>query len=427
MSIQQQDILTGEDFKLRSTLIRIGAGLAALMVAAPSLAQDLTFWSWRQEDRAQYEQFIDTFEAANPGITIKFETFEAANYNTILSTALAGGTGPDVMMVRAYGGLENVATAGYLEPLTVEAIPALANFAPAALAAETVRADQKLYAVPFASQTQLVIYNKKIFDDNGLSEPQTWDEFLALSQKLKDAGIMPFANGTATAWQNETVTFDFTSSLMGKAFVDEIVAGTTDFTDERFTGALAALKDLSQYFPDGFIGLDYPSAQQLFSSGMAAMFGGGSYELTTFKTQNPDIELGVFAAPGRTAEDEKLVGLYFDGGYAANAAGANKEAAMKFLNYLASQEFGQAFANQLNNISTVPGVTFDNPLLAEVAELNKSAIPYLFLVRFRFGEPSGSVLVQQEVQKLFAGETTPEEAGKAVTDGLKAWYAPFQD
>ncbi|MDF2798094.1 MAG: extracellular solute-binding protein [Devosia sp.] len=410
-----------------STIIRIGAALAAMSVAAPAMAQDLTFWSWRQEDRAQYEQFIDTFEAANPGITVTLETFEATNYNTILATALAGGSGPDLMMVRAYGGLESIAVPGYLEPLTTETVPALADYTPEALAAETVRADGKVYAVPFASQTQLVIYNKKIFDDAGLSEPQTWDEFMALSQKLKDSGIIPIANGTATAWQNETVTFDFVSSLMGKDFVADIMSGETDFTDERFTSALAALKDLSQYFPDGFIGLDYASAQQLFSSGMAAMFGGGSYELATFRAQNPDLELGVFAAPGRTAEDEKLVALYFDGGYAANAAGANKEAALKFINYLASTEFGQAFADNLNNISTAPGVTFQDPLLAEVAELNATSIPYLFLVNFRYGEPSGSVLIQSEVQKLFAGETTPEAAGQAITDGLKVWYEPFQD
>jgi raffinose/stachyose/melibiose transport system substrate-binding protein len=112
---------------MNNRLIRIGTALAAVLIAAPALAQDLTFWSWRQEDRAAYEQFIDTFEAANPGITVKFETFEAANYNTILATALAGGTGPDLMMVRAYGGLENVASAGYLEPLTTETVPALAS------------------------------------------------------------------------------------------------------------------------------------------------------------------------------------------------------------------------------------------------------------------------------------------------------------
>lgn len=402
--------------------------LGVSAIALPAFAQELSFWSWRQEDRAAYEQFIDTFEAANPGITVNFQTFEAANYNTILSTALAGGTGPDVMMVRAYGGLENVAAAGYLEPLSTETIPALADFAAPALAAESVRADGTLYAVPFASQTQLVIYNKAIFDANGIEEPQTWADLEALSQKLKDAGVIPFANGTATAWQNETVTFGLGSSLMGKDFYEGLMSGDTDFTDERFTNAIGQVAELAaDYFPDGFIGLDYPSAQQLFSSGMAAMFVGGSYELANFRSQNPSIELGMFASPGETAEDDKLVGLYFDGGYAANATGANKEAAITFLNYLASLEFGQAFANTLNNISTVPGVTFDNPLLAEVAELNQSSIPYLMLAHFRYGEPSGSVLIQGEMQKLFAGETNPEAIGEALTTGLSAWYEPFKN
>lgn len=412
---------------MKSNLIRIGAALSAVLIAAPALAQELTFWSWRQEDRAAYEQFIDTFEAANPGITVKFETFEAANYNTILSTALAGGTGPDVMMVRAYGGLENVASAGYLEPLSTDNVPALADFAKPALTAESMRSDGKIYAVPFASQTQLVIYNKAIFDANGIAEPQTWDELIAASEKLKAAGVIPFANGTATAWQNETVTFGLGSTLMGKGFYNDLMDGKADFTDTRFTGALGAVAEVAaKYFPEGFIGLDYPSAQQLFSSGMAGMFIGGSYELANFKNQNADIELGMFAAPGKAAEDEKLVGLYFDGGYAANAAGANKEASIKFLNFLASKEFGQAFANTLNNISTVPGVTFDNPLLAEVNELNQHAIPYLMLAHFRYGEPSGSVLIQGEMQKLFGGQTTPEAIGKALTEGLAAWYEPFK-
>src|SRR5215217_5440195 len=195
-----QDV-SREGNTMKKTLIRSGAVLGAVLVAAPAFAQDLTFWSWRQEDRAAYEEFIDTFEAANPGITVKFETFEAANYNTILSTALAGGVGPDVMMVRAYGGMENVASAGYLEALTTESVPALADFAAPAIAAESMRADGTIYAVPFASQTQLVIYNKALFDANGLEEPQTWDELKAASQTLKDAGVIPFANGTATAWQ----------------------------------------------------------------------------------------------------------------------------------------------------------------------------------------------------------------------------------
>ena len=84
------------------------------------------------------------------------------------------------------------------------------------------------------------------------------------------------------------------------------------------------------------------------------------------------------------------------------------------------------FADELNNISAVPGVSFKDPLLAEVAELNKNSIPYIMLVHFRFGEPSGSVLLQGEIQKLLSDKATPEEVGKNLTTGLAAWYEPFK-
>lgn len=411
---------------MRSLLIRATIALGALVSALPALSQELTFWSWRQEDRAQYRKLFDAFEAANPGIKVKFEAFEAANYNTILSTALAGGTGPDLMMVRAYGGLETIAAAGHLMKLDDKNVPALASFPPAAVAAETMRADKTTYAVPFASQTMLVIYNKEMFDKNGLSEPATWDDLVKASQKLKAAGIMPFGNGTATAWQNEVVVGALVSSTMTKAFYEDLVAGKATFADPRYIAALTKLKEISAYFPEGFIGLDYPSAQQLFTSGMAAMFAGGSYEVANFAKQNPSLKMGVFAAPGQKADDAKLVAQYFDGGYAANAKTKNADAALKVLNYLASRGFGQEFANSLNNISPIPGVTFSDPLLQKVADLNKSSIPYLMLVHFRYGEPSGSVLLQSEIQKLFGGKTTPEEVGKALTTGLATWYAPFK-
>ena len=406
---------------------RLALAFAATAIAAPSFAQDLTFWSWRQEDRAEYERFIEMFNQDHPDINVTFETFEATNYNTILSTALTGGTGPDLMMVRAYGGLEQVASGGYLMALDEESVPAVADFPQSALAAETMRSDETLYAVPFASQTMLVIDNKDIFDQLGLEEPQTWDEMIAASQAIEDAGMFAFANGTATAWQNETIVGALTSSIMGTGFYEDLKAGNADFTDERFVEALAKLQEASEYFPDGFIGLDYASAQQLFTSGMAGMFAGGSFEIANFLGQNPDLNMGVFAAPGVAAEDDKLVGLFYDGGYAVNADTEHPEAALAFVNFLASQEFGQEFANSLRNVTPIPGVTFEDELLGEIAELNETSIPYMMLVDFRYGEPTGSVLLQQEVQKLLAGETTPEAAGAAITEGLATWYEPFQD
>ncbi|WP_313057366.1 extracellular solute-binding protein [Agrobacterium cavarae] len=406
----------------------LGAAIACstILSASATFAADLTFWTWRQEDKAEYEKLFADFNKANPDITVKFEAFEATSYNTVLSTALAGGKGPDLMMTRTYGGIESLAGAGYLMPLDDTKIPALKGFSEPALASATMRSDKTLYAVPAASQTMLVIYNTEIFEKNGITEPKSWDEFIAACEKLKAAGVMPFANGTATGWQNETIVSALTSSIMGKAFYADLMAGKTDFNDKRYVEALTKLKEISQYFPDGFVGLDYASAQQLFTSGMAGMFAGGSFELANFAKQNPDLKMGVFAAPGLKAEDEKLVGLFYDSGFGGNAKPKDPQAVLKFLNYVSSKDFGQAFANGLNNVSAVPGVTFDNPLLAEVAALNKDSIPYMTLVNFRYGEPTGSNLIQAGVSKMLNGQATPAEVGKSMTDGLAAWYAPFK-
>ncbi|WP_274426022.1 extracellular solute-binding protein [Chelativorans sp. YIM 93263] len=411
---------------MKKYLVRSAALLGAVSMALPAFAQELSFWSWRQEDREQYEQFIADFEADNPDITISLETIEPQNYNTILSTALAGDSGPDIMMVRAYGAFETVAEAGYLMPLDEETVPGLADMPKPALEAETLRSDGKIYAVPFASQTMLVIYNKDIFDQLGLEEPETWDELLEVSQAIEDAGMYAFANGTGTAWQNETIVSALGSSIIGEDFYNDLMAGETDFTDPRFVEALEALVEISEYFPDGFTGLDYASAQQLFASGMAGMFAGGSFEIANFMSQNPDLDLGVFPAPVKEEGDQHLVGLFFDGGYAGNAQTEHPEAVQKFLSYLASQEFGQQFANSLGNISPIPGVEFEDPLLQEVAELNQNSIPYIMLVHFRYQEPSGSVLIQSEVQEMLAGGKTPEEAAQAVTEGIATYYEPFQ-
>lgn len=412
---------------MKTTLKSLTLGLVAGSIAAPAFAQEISFWSWRQEDRAVYQQIIDAFQEANPGITVRFEAFEAATYATILSTALAAQTGPDSMMVRAYGAFETVANGGDLMPLSPEVVPGLAGFPETALAANTLRSSGQLYAVPFASQTMLVIYNRDIFEQLGLEHPQDWAELVSHAEAIQAAGMFPFANGTATAWQNETIVSALTASVIGRDFFDDLIADETDFTDARFVHGLERLQEISAFFPDGFIGLDYASAQQLFASGMAAMFAGGSFELANFLSQNPNLNLGVFAAPGLSADDEKLVATFFDGGFAGYTRTRHPEAVQTWLAFLATQEFGQIFANELGNITPIPGVTFENPLLQDVARLNENSVPYIMLTNFRFEEPSGSVLLQAEVQRMLAGQTTPEAAARAVTEGIATYHAPFRN
>ncbi len=407
-----------------ATVATVAVG--ALLTQNWAEAAELTFWSWRQEDKAAYEELIADFNKQQPDTTIKFETFEPQNYQTVLSTALAAGKGPDIIHVRAYGNLETVASPGYLRPIAMDEIPDLKAFPALSITAETMREDGNLYAVPFASQTLVIYYNTDLFAEHGVTAPETWAEFLAVSQTLKDAGVIPIANGTATAWQNEILVGTVVPSFYGAQFEADVVAGNATFEDPRFVGALEKLTEITDFLPDGYTGIDYPTAQQLFLTGRAAMFAGGSWEIANFRKQNADLNFDIMPSPAPNAGDPRLVSTFFDGGYAVNANSEHDEEALSFLRFAASKDFGQKLASLLGNISPVPGVTFDDPILSKVSQFNDTAASYIMLVHFRYEEPSGSVLLQQTVQRMMAGQATPAEVGKEVTEGIATYYTPFQ-
>lgn len=100
-----RDLVTAGKGKPMNKTLVVAATLAGATVTTSITtavsAQELTFWTWRQEDKAAYEEIFAAFTEANPGITVAFEAFEPTQYQTILSTALAGGSGPDIAHVRA--------------------------------------------------------------------------------------------------------------------------------------------------------------------------------------------------------------------------------------------------------------------------------------------------------------------------------------
>jgi raffinose/stachyose/melibiose transport system substrate-binding protein len=411
-----------------------GKRIASWVVAAAAwglgthaaMAGDITFWTWRQEDKAAFAQLFDDFSKKNPDIHVKFEAFAPENYNTILSTALAGGKGPDVISTRAYGGLETFAKAGYLLPLDEKNVPELANLPKDALASETLRSDGKVYSVSFASQTLGILINKDAFAKAGVQPPQTWDELLAAGKALNAKGIIPIANGTATAWMDEVFASIFVNSFIGPDFVAELVAGKTTFEDPRYTGALAKLLELRELLTPGYTGIDYASAQQLFLTGRAAMFAGGSFEIANFRKQNPKLDLDFIAPPAPKAGEKRYVSKYFDGGYAVNAKSPNQADALKLVRWMGTKEYGDKFAALLGNISPIKGVVIADPLLAKVQKLNEQSMPYLMAVYFRYESPTGSELLQPAVQKMMAGNETPQQVGTELTQGIAKYYVPFQ-
>ena len=387
----------------------------------------LTFWSWRPEDKWAYDRMIRVFEQRNPGIQVEFVPFKQTEYNTILSTALTAGKGPDIIHLRAYGGLETFSAPGFIEPLSFEAVPELRTFSRQMLDGARGRKDGKLYGVPFASQTIVIYYNKKIFAQNGLSVPKSWDELLAVGKALKDKGVLPIANGGKEGWTLEVMAGAVAPNFYGGTlFYDAVMAGHTSFKDATYTSALAKMLELRPYMHQSFMGVDYATMQQLFLNEQAAMFIGGSWEIGFFKSQNKNLDFDVFAPPPLRAGQVPWVSSFNDGNYGVYAKSANKDAAIKFIRFTATREFGQMFTDMLAQTSAVPGVVIKDPILKHVQEMNRKATPYIMLVGFRWQAPTGSTLLQSALQAMMAGQKTPEQVGDEVTRGLSAWFEPFR-
>ena len=119
--------------------VALAAGLCPAGAGGQGRAQ-MTFWSWRGEDRAFYEGMIKQFEAQNPGTSIEFQTYKPTEYSTVLSAAMQAGKGPDIVHLRAYGALQPFARPEFLVPLE-DKVPELKTFARQWLDGARSRAD----------------------------------------------------------------------------------------------------------------------------------------------------------------------------------------------------------------------------------------------------------------------------------------------
>ena len=394
--------------------------------AEPVEPVTLTMWSWRTEDVDQYNTIFDVYEAQNPGVTVEFEAFLNTEYNQFLATGLEGSDGPDLAMVRAYGGVQGLIEAGQLVP--IDGLVDVSNVEQSLLAAATGRSDGQLYGVPFATQTLQVFYNKGIFDELGLTEPTTWDEFVALNKAIDAGGYTPMALGAKDAWMlpifHEIVG---AARYGGPAFRDALLAGTKDFTDPDYVASIDIVNQMTDFMVDDVVGVAYADSQIQFTSGLAAQFPGGSFELGNFKTQAPDMELGVYLVPPPpgAVSSKPLSAGWGDGSFAINSKSPNQEAALKLLNWLASPEFGQLFVDEVKQFSVIKGLTYSDPVMKEMNELFLSGpTAYINLVDMRYGDPSGSTLIGEGIQSMFLRDMTPAGVADKLQTGIATWFVP---
>ena len=384
----------------------------------------LTMWSWRTEDVEKYNTIFDVYEAANPGVTVEFEAFLNTEYNQLLATGLEGSDGPDLAMVRAYGGVQALIEAGQL--MAIDGAVDTGSVEQSLLAAATGRTDGSLYGVPFATQTLQVFYNKEIFDELGLSEPTTWDEFTALNEAISAGGYTPLALGAKDSWMlpifHEIVG---AARYGGPEFRDGLLAGTTDFNDPDYVASIQIVNDMTKYMVDDVIGVSYADSQIQFTAGTAAQYPGGSFELGSFTDSGLDLGVYLVPTPPNSVSTKPISAGWADGSFAVNKTTENEDAALDLMNWLASPEFGQLFVDEVKQFSAIKGLTYSDPVMKEMDELFASGpTAYINLVDMRYGEPVGSTLIGEGIQSMFLGDMSATEVATKLQDGIATWFTP---
>lgn len=415
-----------QKFGVLGTVLLTLASAVLLAVPAKAATVTLTMSSWRVEDVEFYKQVIADFNAANPGIDVKYQAYPALDYQSILVSSLAAGTGADILHVRAYGSLNQLIDGKYLSPLDINEVKGLNKYNTNILNSQRGFTDKRLFGVPFATQNLGIFYNLDVLRKGGInSAPKTYPQFLASLEKLKSKGIQAIANGGQATieqmWGTIAPTF-----YGGTPYFNDVVAGKKTFSDPAFIKSLDELAKLFPYMPNNATAVSYDSSRALFYSGKAAYFLGGIFELGYFRANNPDLRVDFMPTPPLVPGGKQYMSSWADGGYAINAKTTHRPEAVKFLNFLASKQFGQAFIDNLAQISAVPGTHIKDPVLMKSLLAQKAfATPYLMLVGFRWKNPTGSSVLQTEIPMMINGTKTSAEVAADATKAVASWYAPF--
>lgn len=149
-------------------------------------------------------------------------------------------------------------------------------------------------ALPFEYNVEGIWYNTAIFAEQGIEEPQTFDDLVAAADKLDAAGIQPFSASGEQGWPITRLISSYLFRDLGPDALQKVADGDAKLTDPEYVAAAQAIADLGAkgYFGQGVGSIDMATSENQFLNGSAAMFYMGSWFLS--KANDPEAnQIGV--------------------------------------------------------------------------------------------------------------------------------------
>lgn len=375
------------NMKKRISVI-MAAAMAMSMAVTPVHAEDadqvtLSFWSWLPTTD-QSEEMIAEFEKQNPDIKIDYTRTEQSDYFEKLQVAMASGTGPDLFglttgtMTEQYApfaedmsGLGDEYWSDWKDTISETAVE------------QCTTEDGTVVGMPLlvAGMTDL-LYNKTLMDECGIEKvPTTYEELKDAAAKAKEKGYVCVAAGAADDWVNSD-WFVQISNEFEEGAVYEAEKGERPWTDQCFVDTMTAWQNLFNdgIFEDGALGVaTYPDARdQYFFARKSIFFLTGSWHLGPISPSNSEIQgtdignqgdtIGMCVFPSMS-EDGKICGTSgVDIMLAVNKDCKEKEAAMKFVQFMADGDGQQYWVNYLQGAPVSKNISYTGTVDGELQQ-----------------------------------------------------------
>ena len=363
------------------------------------------------------EAFNDSFEAANPHVTVDMSVVAPGDLSISTQTRLTAG---DIDVIDIFGfanaaqpymsgiqppNWQTLIEAGLLMDLTRQ--PFVDHYDRATLD-DAGSFEGRLYAINLGRVSYSGMFlNLDLFDSVGVDVPTTWSELVAACDTFKASGNECMTLGGGDGWPIFVGAYGLLGAMYPdqEALVEGLWTGDIRWDDERSTEMLRRMQVFTtEMLEDGVSGLSHDAAPARFAAGDVAMMPTGVWQAPALNDVGFDWTYIPFPGSDNPEDNQYLFGKY-DQGWAIAADTPYPDESLAYLAAFSEPDTYEAFANAVGFIPTQPTAGLNTKLGAEVA-------PYLETFRVGF-------------EQFWAA---PAGAGQwANASQAPAWFAPFNE
>lgn len=328
-----------------------GSGAAPTAAGVPTGPITLTLAGWSLSTTPEFKTLAEGFHTLHPNVTVQLKEYDATNYDTQMIADLAAHTAPDVYVLKNLKNFYTYQSGGQLVDVSDVAkglgsdVGGLSDY----------QIDGKTYAIPYRQDSWVLFYNKALFADAGIPDPDgswTWNKYVSVSEQLTAALK---AKGSSAVGDYQHI---WQSTVQGFALAQtpgaSLASGDFGYLQPYYQDALALQNDGAQASFDT-VSTNKLTYQAEFGKQQAAMMLMGTWYIATLlqqrKTGDADtFGWGMAPAPqydASTTGTAKVPVTFGDPtGLGINPAISSDKlsAAKAFLAYAASTQGAEALA-----------------------------------------------------------------------------------